>query len=112
VAVVMRASLGVGMNRDRTSPQFFSPNTGKINRGSPVHAGCLRGVGIKVVASNHTHAIVFPSWLGGIMCMHIIVTGVMLMGMVMRVIVIVIVITWHFFILWLRSWLWANLQSL
>jgi hypothetical protein len=34
--------------------------------------------------------------------MHIIVTGVMLMGMVMRVIVIVIVITWHLFILWLR----------
>jgi hypothetical protein len=65
VAVVVRASLGVGMDRDGAGPELLSSDTRKVDGGCARHAGCLGGVGVEAVGGDDGDAGVFP-FRGGV----------------------------------------------
>ena len=50
--MMVRAGLGVGMDRHRAGPDLLRADPGKVDRGA-VHAGGLRGVGVEPVARDH-----------------------------------------------------------
>ena len=60
VPVVVRAGLGVGVDRHRARPDFFRADAGEVDRRLAVHARSLRGVGIERARGDHPHAVVLP----------------------------------------------------
>jgi hypothetical protein len=59
-AVVMRTSLGVGMDEHRSGPEFLGADTSAGDRFSAGHAGGLGSVGIEFPAANDSQAVEFP----------------------------------------------------
>ena len=59
-AMMVRAGLGVGMDRDRAGPDLLRADAGMVDRRLAVHAGRLRGVGIERVARDDPHAVMLP----------------------------------------------------
>jgi hypothetical protein len=58
---MMRAGLGIGLDRYRSGPQFLRANAGKIDRGLAVHSRRRRNIGIELIAWNDANPIVFPA---------------------------------------------------
>ena len=63
---------GIGVDVHGAGPQFFSTHAGKVNGGFAVHAGGRGDVGIKLVAWNDPHTIVFPV---GVSMWRVVVVG-------------------------------------
>src|SRR6185503_2953208 len=60
LAVMMSAGPGVGMDGDRSSPEFRGAGTRVSDCRGAIHAGRLRGVCIKLARANNTNAVMFP----------------------------------------------------
>src|SRR5262245_18700562 len=60
LAVVMRAGLGIGMDRDRAGPEFLRAGAREVDRRLAVHARRLRGVGVERVAGDDADAVMLP----------------------------------------------------
>ena len=60
--VMMRAGLGVRLDRHRAGPQFLRAGAGEIDRGLAIHAGRRRHVGVELIAGNDAHAVVLPAF--------------------------------------------------
>lgn len=63
--VMMRPSLGIGVNMHRPRPEFLCPYASEIYRGGAVHAGGLGGVGVEAVGGDDADAGCFPVGFGG-----------------------------------------------
>ena len=74
MAVMMRAGLGIGLDRHRAGPQFLRAGAGKIDRGLAIHARRRRHIGIELIARNDAHAVMLPAFCGG-MGRHIVRLG-------------------------------------
>ena len=57
---MMGAGLGVGVNVDGAGPQLLRPDTGEGDGRLAVHARCLGGVRVELVAGHHAYPIVLP----------------------------------------------------
>ena len=77
--MMMRSSLGVGVDGDRSCPQLLGTNSCEVDRGSSVHSRGLRRSGVEAVRRDHLHAGVAPSVRGrlrrGIMMMVVVRVG-------------------------------------
>jgi hypothetical protein len=60
VPVVVRSGLGVGVDLNRARPDLLRPDPGEIDCGGAVHAGCLRGVRVELIARDHLDAVRLP----------------------------------------------------
>lgn len=60
--MVMNACLRIGLDCDRSCPDFLRSNTRVIDRCLTEHSRRLRGVGVKLIAFYHANAVVFPSF--------------------------------------------------
>ena len=88
------AGLRVGLDRDRSGPDLLRTDARGVDRGLPVHAGGLGGVGVELVARDHPHAIVLPA-VGGRRIAMIVVMVVMMMVVLVRMVVVVHVASRH-----------------
>jgi hypothetical protein len=61
MAVVMRAGLGVGLDRDGAGPKLLRAGPGEVDGGLAVHAGRRGHVRIELVAWDDPHTVVFPA---------------------------------------------------
>lgn len=59
--MVMDASLCIGLDCDRSGPDFLCSDARVIDRRLTKHTRRLRGIRIKLVAFDHPYAIVLPS---------------------------------------------------
>src|SRR5882757_6862777 len=59
-AMVMRAGLGIGLDCNRTRPDFLRAGAGEIDGDLAVHARRLRRIAVERMARDHAHAIKFP----------------------------------------------------
>ena len=60
LAVMMRAGLGVGMDRHRAGPDLLRAGARQIDGSRPRHAGRLGGVGVELVARDDLDAMLLP----------------------------------------------------
>jgi hypothetical protein len=71
--MVVGASFCIGVDGDRTGPQFFSSNPRKVNGSFPVHAWCGGNIAVQLIACHNSHALMFPlAWLIFFMVMRVI----------------------------------------
>src|SRR5690348_15909132 len=61
MAMMMRASLGVGLDLDRAGPELLRADAGEGDRGLAVHARGRRHVGVELVAGDDAHAVMLPA---------------------------------------------------
>jgi len=58
--MMVRGSLGVGLNNYSTSPQLTGSGTRVRNGGCPCHSRALGGVGVKFPRAHYFHAVLLP----------------------------------------------------
>jgi hypothetical protein len=80
-AVVMRAGLGVRMDRHGAGPDFLRAHARRVDGGGAVHAGRLRGVAVELIAADHLDAVFAP--VDGFYCL--------VVAVIVRVLMVVIV---------------------
>src|SRR5271163_5064742 len=66
MSMMMRAGLGVGVDRHRARPELLGAHAREIYRRLAVHAGRLRRVAVERIAGDHAHAVVLPGGRVGI----------------------------------------------
>jgi len=59
-SMVMRPSLGIGLNQHRTGPQFACSSSRMGDGGSARHARCLWRIQIKFIPMNDFHSMLCP----------------------------------------------------
>src|SRR5690242_20343322 len=61
MAMMMRAGLGVGPDRDGAGPELLCAGAREIDRGLAIHARRRRNVWVELVARNDANAVMFPA---------------------------------------------------
>jgi len=58
--MMVRASLGIGLNAYRACPDFLRTDAGKIDSGLAIHARRQGSVWIEFLTRDHTDAVMLP----------------------------------------------------